>query len=52
MASNLLYRVETLAAKVTYPLPPLLQQEYEELDALHCQFTEEAERKCRKLCKG
>ena len=24
----------------------------EELDALHCQFTEEAERKCRKLCKG
>jgi hypothetical protein len=52
LASNLLYRVETLAAKVTYPFPPLLQQEYEELDALRCQFTEEAERKCHKLCKG
>jgi hypothetical protein len=43
------YRIQR---ECTYPLAPHLQQEWEAIDALHCEGVTLAERKCRKLHKG
>jgi len=45
-------RLESLLSRVNYPLQQKLQEELEELDAICCSITYEAEKKCRKLCKG
>jgi len=50
--NNLVFRVESLAQKASYPLTPTLQAEFEELDNVRCQITKEAEKRCRKLRKG
>ena len=49
---NLLQKVDSLLSRLEYPLPIDLQDEYEDLDKLRCNITQEAERKCRKLRKG
>jgi hypothetical protein len=45
-------KVIALYSSLSYPLSASLQEEYESLDALHCEITRAAEKKCRKLWKG
>ena len=49
---DLFRRLDSLRRRATYPLSAPLQREYELLDRIRIQGMEEAERKCRRLCKG
>jgi hypothetical protein len=49
---RLLKRIQKLEDYITYPPTAEMQKEYESIDALNCEITRFAEKRCRKLRKG
>ena len=49
---NIFQKMDNLHKRATYPLSPILAEEYEAIDAVIEQLMEEAEKKCRKLRTG
>ncbi len=49
---QLLHRTQQLEKRITYPATVEIQKEYKSIDAMRCDITRFAEKRCRKLRKG